>query len=111
MEHGAAEVDLVPAQVANLRRPEPVPKGGQDHGRVSMAVSVGLGGLDQGVDFAGYQVLAGAQLGVRPPRYPRRRRLLDAPLTALNVATVRKTLVDGSTGNADFSNEIIPSKT
>jgi hypothetical protein len=30
-----------------------------------MAVSVGLGGLDQGVDFAGRQVLAGAKLGVR----------------------------------------------
>jgi hypothetical protein len=111
MEHGAAEVDLVPAEVANLGRPEPVPEGDQDHGRVPMTVAVGLGGVDQGVDLAGRQVLAGAQLGVRPPRYPRRRRFLDAPSTAPNVATVRKTSVGGSTGNADFSNEIIPSKT
>src|SRR5258706_12861474 len=67
MEQGDAEVDLVPAQVANLRRPEPVPKGDQYHGGVPVAISVDLGGLDQGVDFASCQVLAGAKLGVRSP--------------------------------------------
>jgi hypothetical protein len=76
-----------------------------------MTVAVGLGGLYQGFDLDGRQVLTGAKVGVRPPRYPRRRRFLDAPSTAPNVATVRKTSVGGSIDNADFSNEIIPSKT
>jgi hypothetical protein len=30
-----------------------------------MAIPIGLGGLDQGVDLAGRQVLAGAKLDVR----------------------------------------------
>ena len=67
VEHCATEVDLVPAQVADFARPEPVPEGDQDHGRVPMAVAVGLGGLDQRLDLAGRQVLARAKLGVRPP--------------------------------------------
>jgi hypothetical protein len=35
--------------------------------RVPMPVSVGLGGLDQGLDLAGRQVLPGPKLGVRAP--------------------------------------------
>jgi hypothetical protein len=35
--------------------------------RVPMPVSIGLGRLDQGVDLAGRQVLAGPKLGVRAP--------------------------------------------
>jgi hypothetical protein len=38
MEHGAVEVDLDPAQVADLGCPQPVTKGEQDHGRVTMAM-------------------------------------------------------------------------
>jgi hypothetical protein len=67
MHDGAIEAHLVPAQVANLGRPEPVPKGDQDHGRIPMTVAVSLRGLDQGVDLAGCQVLAGPKLGVRSP--------------------------------------------
>src|SRR5258707_3966424 len=65
VEHSAIEVDLVPAQVADLGRPEPMPEGDQDHARIAMAVAVGFGGLDQGFDLTKRQVLAGAKLGVR----------------------------------------------
>ena len=61
VEHPAAEVNLVPAQVADLGRAEPVPESDEDHGRIPMAVAVGLGGLDRGFDLAGRQVLAGAK--------------------------------------------------
>ena len=43
-----APVHLVPAQVAQLGRPQPVPECQKDHGRVPMTVSVGLGGIDSG---------------------------------------------------------------
>jgi len=33
VQHRAIEVDLVPAQVADLSGPEPMPEGDQDHGR------------------------------------------------------------------------------
>src|SRR6266853_3765485 len=39
MEHRAIEVDLVPAQVADLGRPEPMAEGHQDHGGVPVTVA------------------------------------------------------------------------
>src|SRR6266849_6999712 len=48
VEHRAIEVDLVPAQVTDLGRPQPVAEGHQDHGGIPVAVAVALGGLDQG---------------------------------------------------------------
>jgi hypothetical protein len=51
MEHRTVEVDLVPVQVADLGRPQPVPEGKQDHGRVTMAMPVALGGLDHCLDL------------------------------------------------------------
>jgi hypothetical protein len=68
VEHRAIEVHLVPAEVADFGIPQPMPKRNQDHGRVSMAATVGLGGIDQGLDLAGRQVLASPQFHVRPPR-------------------------------------------
>jgi hypothetical protein len=44
-----------------------VPEGHEDHGRVPVTVPVGLGGLDQGLDLAGRQMLSGPKLGVRTP--------------------------------------------
>jgi hypothetical protein len=41
-----------------------VPEGQQDHRRIPVAGAIAFGRLDQGVDFAGRQVLAGAKLGV-----------------------------------------------
>jgi hypothetical protein len=67
VEDGAIEVDLIPAQIADLGRLQAVPKGDQDHGGIAMTVSVGFGSIDQGVDLAGRQVLAGAKLDVRSP--------------------------------------------
>src|SRR6266446_6859987 len=67
VEHCPIEVDLVPAQVADFGRPEPVAEGDQDHGRVPVAISIGLGGLDQRFDLAWRQVLTGARLHIRSP--------------------------------------------
>jgi hypothetical protein len=53
-----------PAQVAELGRPKPMPEGQQDHGRVPVTVAVRLGGLDQGLDLPGRQVLPGTKFGV-----------------------------------------------
>jgi hypothetical protein len=64
MQHRGIELHLVPAQVAQLGHPKPVPEGQQDHGRVPVPPSIGLGGLDQGIDLAQRQVLPGADLGV-----------------------------------------------
>ena len=65
VQHRAIEVDLVPAPIADFSCPEAVAESDQDHGRVPMTIPFGPGGLDQGVDLAGRQVLAGAKLGVR----------------------------------------------
>ena len=64
MQHRRIELYLVPAQVAEFRRPKPMPEGQQDHGRVPVTVPVRLGGLDQGLDLPGRQVLPGAKFGV-----------------------------------------------
>jgi hypothetical protein len=48
----AIEVYLVPAQVTQLGGTQALPEGDQDHGSVPMAVSIGLGSLDQRLDFA-----------------------------------------------------------
>jgi hypothetical protein len=62
--HRAAEVDLVPTQVAGLRGTQAVPLGQEDHGGVAVTVAVAPGSLDQGFDLLVGQVLAGPQLGV-----------------------------------------------
>jgi len=67
VEYCAIEVDLIPAEVAQLSRAQPVPESHQDHGRIPVAVPVLLGGLDQGVDFAGCEVFSSTKLGVRSP--------------------------------------------
>jgi hypothetical protein len=41
-----------------------MPEGQQDHGRVPVTVAVRLGGLDQGLDLAGRQVLPGTKFGI-----------------------------------------------
>jgi len=68
VEDGGTEFDLVPTEIAQLGRPQPVAEGDQDHGGVPVPMSVGLGHLDQGGDLAGRQVLAGPKFGVRAPR-------------------------------------------
>jgi hypothetical protein len=64
VEDGGA-VDLIPAQVAQFGRSQPVPEGDQDHGGVAVPVPVCLGGLKQGLYFGRRQVLSGAAFGVR----------------------------------------------
>ena len=44
-----------------------MPEGQQDHGRVPVPVSIGLGGFAQGLDLTRRQVFSGAKLGVWAP--------------------------------------------
>jgi hypothetical protein len=55
------KVDLVPTQVDQLRRPQPMAVGNQDDGGVSVPPAVPLGRLDKRVDLSRRQVLTGAQ--------------------------------------------------
>jgi SNF2-related domain len=59
MQDRSVEIDLIPAEVADLGRPETVAEGDQDHGRVPVPMAVGLGRLDQDFDLARRQVLPG----------------------------------------------------
>jgi hypothetical protein len=63
VEYGRGEIDLRPFEGDKLGRPEPIPEGQEDHGRVAVTVTVGLGSLD----LAGRQVLPGSKFGVRTP--------------------------------------------
>jgi hypothetical protein len=67
VKYRAIEIDLIPPQVADLSRLEPVTEGEQDHGRVPMAIAIGLGGFGQSIDLAGRQVFWRAKLNVRSP--------------------------------------------
>src|SRR5262249_1058297 len=53
-----AQFDLVPVEVAELARSEPVPDGQQDHGRIAVTVAPVLPGrLEQPIDLGLGQVL------------------------------------------------------
>src|SRR5262249_12384778 len=67
VQDGVFEVDLLPAQVHQLGGPQTMPEGQQDHGGVAMAPAVVSGGLNQPLDLALGQVLAGPIGGVGPP--------------------------------------------
>ncbi len=58
------QVDIIPAEFADLGSPQTVPIGYQDHGRVPMTVAIGLGRLDQLLDLGLGQVLPLAIGGV-----------------------------------------------
>src|SRR5215207_7522762 len=59
------EVDLIPAERAQLGDSQAVPVGDPDHGGIAVPVPVLPGGSDQALGFLGGQVLAGAALGMR----------------------------------------------
>ena len=58
------EVDLIPAQGAQLGDAQAVAIGDQDHRAIAVSVSVLSRGADQALDFFGGQVFAGATLGL-----------------------------------------------
>jgi hypothetical protein len=64
VQRGRGEVDLVPAQVGQLARPQAVAIGHKDHGGLPVRPSVGLGDLEQPFDLGFRQVFAGAEVGV-----------------------------------------------
>jgi hypothetical protein len=43
VQGGCFEVDLVPAQVDNFPRPQPVPKGQKHHQSIAVPIAIGLG--------------------------------------------------------------------
>jgi hypothetical protein len=50
VQHRAIKAHLVPSQIADLGRPQAMPECDQNHRRVAMTMTVGFGGLDQGLD-------------------------------------------------------------
>jgi hypothetical protein len=61
-------VDRVPSESDQLRDPQTVPIGDHDQGGVTMSVPAGVrGGLLQGLDFVGGQVLAAPHRLIRAP--------------------------------------------
>ena len=69
VQSGRGKIDLVPTQVHEFGRAQPVPVGRKDHGGVPVAVAVALSRLHQALDFGFRQIFAGAQFAVgEPPR-------------------------------------------
>jgi hypothetical protein len=60
----SAELDLRPFRVAELGRPEPVPVGDEDQGRVPMAMAALAGGADESFDLGGGEILPRAQFAI-----------------------------------------------
>src|SRR5262245_53135810 len=58
------EVDLLPAQGAQLGRSQAVPEGQQDHGRIPMSVPVPARRLHQPLDLSLGEVLAGSIMAI-----------------------------------------------
>ena len=65
VQDGVAEIDLIPAQVDKLGRPQAVAEGDKDHGGIPVTPAIGLGGIDQPIDLGASQVLPGPIDGVR----------------------------------------------
>jgi hypothetical protein len=61
VQTASRKLDLMPLQVAQLERPQPVPERDQDHTRIAMPVAAGLAGCcHQPLDLGGREILAGA---------------------------------------------------
>jgi hypothetical protein len=52
------KVCLLPTKIDKLGRAEPVPESYQDHGRVAVALPIGLGRLDEALDLCRRKVLS-----------------------------------------------------
>jgi len=64
VEHGAIEVDLIPAKIADLGGTQPVPEGQQDHGAIPVPIAIVASSLHQPLNLALGEVFAGAIVGV-----------------------------------------------
>jgi len=65
VQDGVGEIDLIPAQVYKLGRPQAVAEGDKDHGGIPVTPAIGLGGFNQPIDLGAGQVLPGPIDGVR----------------------------------------------
>jgi hypothetical protein len=70
VEHCKLEMDLLPTQIDQFRRPEPVAVGQQDHRGVAVRVPIALGPVDQRFNLVATQIFAGPKLAIGPA--PRR---------------------------------------
>ena len=67
VQDGVGKIDLIPAQVYKLGRPQAVAEGDKDHGGIPVTPAIGLGGTDQPIDLGAGQVLAGPVFGISLP--------------------------------------------
>ena len=65
VQDGVGEIDLIPAQVNKLGRPQTAAEGDKDHGGIPVTPAIGLGGTDQPIDLGAGQVLPGPIDSVR----------------------------------------------
>src|SRR5258705_7264284 len=77
MKVAGLKLHVAPLELTQLRGPQPVPEGDQDHGRIAMAPAIALGGGDQLLNLALGQMLARPDIRIRPPG---RHRSLNCPI-------------------------------
>jgi hypothetical protein len=98
VQDSTPKVDLVPTQVAQLSGAKAMAVSHENYGRVAVAVAVAASGLDQPLDLAGRDMLAGADLAVLgPPRrncshYASWRDQFEMQILHGNPAFVRETV-------------------
>jgi hypothetical protein len=92
LEACVVQIDLAPAQIDELGRPQAVAIGHEDHGRVTMAMTVLARGLHQHLDLIGL-------------RYSRVRR---SAFFRLRGVTVRFTMAEPTTFRCGFLTRIPP---
>ena len=94
LEHGSlraamGKVDRVPAKRDQFARPQAVPIGDQDHGGVTMAITIPRRGSDQALDFALGQVFARAEFRVTAAARRCVQRSATVPLTVVGATSAR----------------------
>src|SRR6266446_5004434 len=110
MQCGGSELDLVPAKVHDFGRPQAMPKGDQDHGRIAMSIAVLPSRDHERLDLMLCQVLARAQVAVlRPLRrecsfYDSCDHKLEMRMTHENPPAVQRHCSD----NSHFTNSRTP---
>jgi hypothetical protein len=77
MQVAGLELNIAPLKLAQLRGPQAVPEGDQDHGGIAVPMAIALSGGNQLLNLALGQMLARADIRIRPPG---RHRSLNCPI-------------------------------
>jgi hypothetical protein len=67
VEGSRSELDLIPPQVHQFRRPQTVPISHEDHRAVAVTPTVSRSGFHQPLDLSLGEILAGAQVAIGRP--------------------------------------------